>query len=190
MTEESAPNEMVVLVPNDMEGVRELMEQYTALTEREKAARVDEKQVINAVQALTARVIDPLIQEKLAIRAALQVYFTTNRKSVLAKFGRTIEFAEGTIKFRVIPKSLELPKDPKPIVQWLLHFRGAKKRYLHATYTLNKEALAHANQRLLSLLHALWPEFWAGRHEIVSFKPVGEEDPITIARRRYPERRH
>lgn len=190
MTEESAPNEVEVPIPENMEGVRKLLKRYTVLTTRENDALADEQKVVDAARLLTLKVVDPLMREKRAILTALSVYFTTNRKSVLAKFSRTIELPEGTIKFRVIPKSLEVPRDTKPIIEWLLKLRGAKTKYLTVTYTLNKEALTQANARLLSRLHRRYPQFWAGRHENVSIKPLGEKDPITIARRRYPDRHH
>lgn len=185
MTEKSAPEEIVIPIPADIEEVNELLKRYHELSNSEKDALAKEEQIIKATQSLTADVVDPIRQHKEAIRVAMKTYFNANRKSVLARFGRTIELSDGTIKFRIIAKSLEVPKDTKPIVRYLLNRRGGKK-YLRPTWALDKDALVQADPGLLHLLNRRFRGFWAGRHEHISIKPTDEDEPITISVRRFP----
>jgi phage host-nuclease inhibitor protein Gam len=185
MTEESAPKEIIVAVPTDMEESRKLLKRFLEISDDEKDAVAIAKANNESMAKQTAKIVDPIRQEKRAILRALKVYFDANRKSILAKYGRTITIPEGVFKIRVIPKSLEVPKDVKPLIRWLLSRRRAKK-YLRLKYELDKDALAQADPRLLRRLNRSFSGFWAGRHENISVKLLGDEDPITISSRRFP----
>jgi phage host-nuclease inhibitor protein Gam len=173
-------------IPTNMEECQSLLKRFNQISDDEKDALATQKANIESMARQTARIVDPIQKEKQAIIAAFKQYFDANRKSILAKYGRTIQLPEGVFKVRVIPKSLELPKDVKLVVQWLLVRPRLKRKYLRVKYELNKEALAEADPRLLRRLNRSVSGFWAGRHELVSVKPRDENEPIHISSRRYP----
>ncbi|HEX7484194.1 MAG TPA: host-nuclease inhibitor Gam family protein [Candidatus Saccharimonadales bacterium] len=173
-------------IPTSMEECQKLLKRFNQISEDENDALTTQKANIESMAKQTARIVDPILKEKQAILDAFKQYFDANRKSILAKYGRTITLPEGVFKVRVIPKSLEVPKDVKLVVAWLLARPRLKRKYLRVKYELDKEALAVADARLLRRMNRSISEFWAGRHERVSLKLRDEQDPIGISTRRYP----
>ena len=124
----------------------------------------------------------PVAAEIDALLETVTGYLKVHRRSLRRKYGTTIVTNQGvTIKWRVIGRSLETPKDVKPIINWLLSRVGGK-RYLRIRCELDREALSRANPKVLRSLRSFG--VWAGRHEHLSLQLAGEA-PIVLDRRRY-----
>jgi hypothetical protein len=107
------------------------------------------------------------------------------RPSLIKRLGKTIPREHGQLKWYIRGRSLETPKDEKPIIDWLHKVRGGK-RYLIVTESIDRHALAAADPKLI---RRLWPlGVWVGRHEYFSIQAEGEEHPTVVRKRRYPFR--
>ena len=145
-----------------------------------------------AIRDASARFDDDLARKRAeyeVLRAELGAFVRKNRGWILATFGRTIEVFDpqqeviGTIKFRIIGRSLTTPKDDKPVVEALLARRGGK-RYLRLRWELNRDAIAGASPKLHRALAPLG--VWVGRKQQVTIRTRKMPSPLTILMRRYP----
>lgn len=146
---------------------------------RRAQSRIDE------AKAELQSALEPLDKQQRDIEAAATVHLKRRRRSLRNRFGITIQLDNGIVKWRIIGRSLDTPKDTQPIVKHLLGRRGGR-RYLRVKYELDRKALAGADHRLLRDLASLG--VWAGRHEQLTILPRGAEDPILLEYSRYPRR--
>jgi hypothetical protein len=176
MADEAKDDAIVVTSMNDVD---ELFEELSALAIEEEARLEAKKESDKAHAAALA----PIKARQAAIREAIAGYIHPRRRHILRRHGRTIKRDHGLIKYRVIGRSLDTPKNEKPIVAALLAMRGGK-RYLTVTYTLNRDALAAANPSVMSKLRRFG--VWAGRHENLSIQADGEAKPTVVRHNRFP----
>lgn len=186
MTNGPEPQNGPVSPPTSMEDIDALLGLSGELLELEKRAIENDTIAKAAISAQTAAIVDPIRIKRAAIDEAIADYQLKHRKNILARFGRTIKLSNGVIKWRIVPRSVEVPKDTKPIVNFLKNRRNGRK-VLRQIWALDKEALANADSRLLRQLNRNFTGFWAGKHEHVMIQPRGEDKARTVAQRRYRE---
>lgn len=151
-------------------------------------ARSNTKNIVAAAKKQEDSIVQPLEKEIAELRDLLSSFFSRRKKSITAKHGKTITLDNGVVKYRVIPRSLDTPKNVTPIINFLLLMHGGK-RYLRKIYELDREVLTQANPKLLSRLNRLFG-VWAGKHENISIQTDADVKPVVIAHRRFPKSRH
>lgn len=107
-----------------------------------------------------------------------------NRPRIRRWFGKTITLPAGQIKWRIIPRSLDVPEDESELIERLLKRKGGEE-YLIKYYKLNMRKLATMSrwaQRRLGIS--------SSRQEHLSFKPAGADKPVTLSKRRFPATPH
>lgn len=180
MVEELAP-------PGNIGELDALLERKSEIISIKKKAMARHAAIVASSESVMAQTIEPLDEEESRIDKTITAFIIRRQRSIRSRFGRTAELAHGTIKFRVIPRSLETPKDAKPAINFLLRMRGGK-RYLRVTYALDKDAIKNANNSLLQKLKSFG--IWAGKHEHITVQARGEDEATVISRRRFPKSRH
>lgn len=187
MTNTSPDPASEIVAPTTMDEVDALMARLSQTAELVEQAAARRDVAIAAVQDLAAATIAPLEFEQAQLRKVIAAYLRQRRRSILSKRGRTVKLANGEIKWRVVPRSLDVPKDDKSVINFLLNLRGGK-RYLRATYSVDKKALAAATPRLLTSLRHLG--VWAGKHENLTIQARSEKKPTIVHHSRFPNRRY
>jgi hypothetical protein len=181
MTEESAPQEVVVPVPKSMKELDELFAQKQSIKPQIDDAKSKVAAIKADATALEKTIVSPLVALDQAINIAAEAYLHQRRSSIRRKFGKTVTLSHGIIKW-FVRRSFELPKDETPVIATLLAMRGGKK-YLNVTYTVNETALSQAPKSVLSRLRRLGVS--NGRFEHLNITIAGQTQPTKLSRRRY-----
>ena len=187
MTNESLDSTGEIIVPTTMDEVDVLLGRLARTSELARQMIRQRDVAVAEIQELAAVSIAPLESEQAQLREAVATYLRRRRKSILHRNGRTIQLASGVIKWRVVPRSLDAPKDDKDLINFLLNLHGGK-RYLRATYSLDKKALALAGPKLMRRLRSFG--VWVGRHENLTIQASGEPKPVVVRHNRFPNRRY
>lgn len=113
-------------------------------------------------------------------------FILRRRKGILGRYGRTIRLSNGTIKVRIIPRSVVVPEDAKPVINFLDKKPGGEE-YLRIEKVLDKRSLATIkNARWIRSLNGLGVKF--GRSENITIQSSLDEKPTIISHRPYPNR--
>jgi hypothetical protein len=177
MADEATQDPIVVTSMDDVDArLAELSELAVQEEEQLVAKKKFDKEHAEALAPIRAR--------QAAIREAIAAYVHPRRRHILRRHGRTITLKNGTLKYRVIGRSLDTPKNVGPIIAALLALRGGK-RYLTVTYTLDRKKLAAAGYSVLAMLKPLG--VWAGRHENLSIQAEEEDEPTIVRHYRFPQ---
>ncbi len=150
-----------------------------------KQLELRHSEALAALTEQTARDKEPVLDEIARYEAAIRAFTLKHRRSLLRRFGRTIKLENGVIKFRIIRRSLHTPKDTKALVNLLLHVPGGK-RYLRATWSLDRTALGNAkSSKLWRRLRGLGA--WVGKQEGLFLETPHAPEPVQLQLRRYPQ---
>ncbi len=157
---------------------RELLAGIHKLVEAEKVA-------IDHAKSRRAEKAKPLQKELKNLDIRLTLLLRGRKRYFWARFGKTINLPDATIRYRTDAKSLDTPRDTSVIINFLRHMRGGN-RYLTWTPSLNRDAISNSS---VSLQHKLKPlGAWVGRHAIITIKMTDDDQPTTLDRRRFPDR--
>lgn len=168
------------------------LEELNALTKRRRDLLSGIHKVVGTEQKAIARAktkraekTKPLQKELKGLDARLTKVLLTRKRSLWARFGKTIKLQDAVIRYRTDASSLDTPRDTTAIINFLRHIRSGN-RYLTWTPSLNRDAITNSSvwtQRLLKPLGV-----WVGRHAIITIKTTSEDEPTTLDRRRFPDR--
>lgn len=154
-----------------LNGIRKAIQTEEATKAQAKARRVEKtKPPIKELKSLDSRLTKLLISRK---------------RSLWARFGKTITLPDGVIRYRTDAKSIDTPRNTTSIVNFLRRMKGGN-RYLTWTPSLNRDAITNSGDSLQRKLKPLGA--WVGRHAIITIKSTGEDEPTTLDRRRFPKR--
>lgn len=107
-----------------------------------------------------------------------------NRPRIRRWFGRTISLPAGVIKWRTIPRALDVPEDDSELIARILK-RPDADELLITYYKLNRRRLAALSR---------WAQRRLGissyRQEHLTIKPTGSSRPIVLSRRRFTATPH
>lgn len=159
-----------------------------ALVERRAevvAIRAEADAELAKAQATCDRKRAPADQELARLDARLGEVLLRKRRVFMNRYGKVINLSGGTVRYRLDSKSLDTPKNVTAIINTLLLLRGGKK-YLVMKWSLNRDALTQASESLLGKLRPLGVR--VRRHEFITIKSVGEDEPTTLVRRVYRDR--
>lgn len=184
MSDETAPEPRVL---TSIEDVQEVLGEIRSLEDD-----------VHEINAEMADVLLPL-QEAVAAKQAeiaeryelIAVHVMRRRKSWLWHRGRTakIPFGENgegqaLIKFRVIPASVMMPRDDKPVVAELLRTRAGRK-LLRFVPEVDKDALKNANPYFLGKLRRFGVH--VGKQETLTVQ-VDKHKAVPVRKYRFPRR--
>lgn len=173
------------IVIENMHDISDLLGRAANLQRTVDTANATAKAMKEAAEAQRRDLVEPLNQRIDQIMNAVGAYAKPRRRWWLRRYGRTVSIpGGGTVAWRVVPRSLETPKNTEGIVNQLLLIRGGK-RYLSVKYSLDKRALASASPALLRRLG-----LWAGPHEWLVVATDGQnlKDGFVYSVRRFPWR--
>jgi hypothetical protein len=167
---------------NDLNELKALVKLRCEILDEIRSADEIEKAAIAKAKADKAEQTKFSLEQIDILDSRLTKLLISRKKSLTARFGKTITLPGGVIRYRIDAKSLETPKAVVAIINFLLGVRGGK-RYLTFTPTLNRDAITNAGE---SLHRKLWPfGAWVGKHATISIKSTGESGPKTLDSRRY-----
>ncbi len=161
------------------------------LAREEALGRIDSvgaawKREIDRVDAKFKPLAEAEVATLAAIDEGLRDFLSKYRRTLTRRLSQTIVREHGEVKYRVLSKALDLPKNVKPIIARLKARRGGKK-FLTFTVSLNKDALTQGSAEVLRDLRPLGVV--VARHLHITVKSPQEDDPTTLVRRVYRERR-
>jgi hypothetical protein len=184
VTKSSIPLEDIV-PSGDIGELTELTKRRKDLLKGVHKAEKVEMAAITRARAKKTEKTKPLQEELKNLDARLAKILLTRKRSLWARFGKTIKTPYAVIRYRTDSASLDTPRNTSAIVNFLLRMRRGN-RYLTWTPSLNRDVITNSSvwtQRLLRPLGV-----WVGRHAIITIKTTGEDEPTTLDRRRYPNR--
>jgi phage host-nuclease inhibitor protein Gam len=184
MSDETAPEPRVLTSIEDVQEVlgeiRSLEEDVSEINGEMEIHLLPYQEAINAKRAEIA-----------ARYELIAVHVMRRRKSWLWHRGRTAKLSFGEdsagqaiIKFRIIPTSVMLPKDAKPVVAELLRTRAGRK-LLRFVPEVEKDAVKSASAFMRHKLKLLGVH--VGEQETVTVQ-VNTHKPVTVRRYRFPRR--
>ncbi|MCX6728496.1 MAG: hypothetical protein NTV39_01885 [Candidatus Saccharibacteria bacterium] len=169
-----------------IEELESLAKRRRELLERICKAEKVEKDAIDRAKAVRAAKTKPLGKELKSLDSRLALLLFGRKRYFWARFGKTIKLADAVITYRTVAKSLDTPKNVAPVINFLRNMRGGN-RFLTWTPSLNRDAITNSGESLQSKLKPLGA--WVGRHAIITIKTTGQDEPTTLDRRRFPNRR-
>jgi phage host-nuclease inhibitor protein Gam len=187
VTNSQAFDDDILKVPTTLDDVDALLKRRGKNSATVRDALAVEGSANEKAAETRAQVVKIPKQQNALIDEMIAQYVTRHRKGLLGRFGRTINLSNGVIKVRVIRKSVELPVDTKPVIQWLLAHRFGKQK-VRMVPEVDKVALLASSPGYIRKLHPLG--VWVGRHENISIQANDEERSTIISHRRYRQRRH
>ncbi len=128
--------------------------------------------------------IETLHDQQTELDRRLTALLILHKRAFTNRFGKVAELPGGVVRYRRDAKSLDTPKSVTAIINFLLMMRGGK-RYLTLKWSLNRDALTQANASLLRKLRPLGVR--VARHDIITIKSDGQDEPTTLSRRPYRE---
>ena len=169
------------------------IDELNALAKRRREITSGIAKAINAEKAIceTAKAqrlfkTTPLSDELKRLDARMTKFLKSHKRYLWRRFGKVIELPDAVIRYRTDAPSLDTPRSTSFVIDFLSAMRGGN-RYLKWTPTLDRDAITHANSTLHAKLRRLG--VWVGRHVIITIKSSDEDEPTTLDRRRYREKR-
>lgn len=187
MTESQAFDDDILEAPTSVEDLNALIKKRGENSAVIQAALAKESASKLEAAKERAEAVKTPGQQNVLIDKMIAQYVTRRRKGLLGRFGRTIVLPDGVIKVYVVRKSVHLPADATPVINWLLNHRYGKKK-LRVVYEIDKAALLSASPAYIRKLHPLG--VWVGKNENISVRANSEAEPTVISHRRFPRFRH
>jgi phage host-nuclease inhibitor protein Gam len=185
MTEESAPSELEVRIPANMDEVVAFVNDLIANDRKIAEAIANEQAAITPIAALRATIVDPLNADNAVKSAGIREYFLRNKISIRSQIGKTIPLSNGVVKWFVRERT-DLPKDTGPVISFLLKRRFGR-RILEQKFAVKKNALKTADPRLLKILRERFDVF-VGDVEHLTLAIETRKDPIPLHEERLARR--
>jgi phage host-nuclease inhibitor protein Gam len=175
-----------IVASGDIDELNALARRRRELTSGIAKAINAEKAICEKAKAKRILKTKPLSDELKKLDTRMTKFLKSHKRYLWKRFGKVIELPDAVIRYRTDAPSLDTPRSNSVVIDFLRAMRGGD-RYLKWTPTLNRDAITQANSKLHAKLKHLG--VWVGRHAIISIRSRGEEEPTTLDRSRYRERR-